>query len=190
MRLPRAIYLLPPQGKSFLICPKHFSFVISAASLTLWNVCGLQVWIASEECKWMLCVAQPHCQAAASLSNLTRAKNLWLLYTTSFLPLSFSPSTLSCISATAITIKHHRHFYSTFRLRLFAVFRQALSLFSFPFLVSLSPQAVREIALLLSHALCAWASYTAWCLWWVANPKVTQSTDCPPSRSPLPPLAE
>lgn len=89
MRLPRAIYLLPPQGKSFLICPKHFSFVTSAASLTLWNVCGLQVWIASEECKWMLCVAQPHCQAAASLSNLTRAKNLWLLYTPSFLPLSF-----------------------------------------------------------------------------------------------------
>lgn len=44
MRLPRAIYLLPPQGKSFLICPKHFSFVTSAASLTLWNVCGLQVW--------------------------------------------------------------------------------------------------------------------------------------------------
>lgn len=50
MRLPRAIYLLPPQGKSFLICPKHFSFVTSAASLTLWNVCGLQVdW--SVECK-------------------------------------------------------------------------------------------------------------------------------------------
>lgn len=138
MRLPRAIYLLPPQGKSFLICPKHFSFVTSAASLTLWNVRGLQVdW--SVECKWMLCPTtlpsrSKFVQFDQSQKPVTPLPSL--------LPLSLSSlsfPTLSCISATAITIKHHRHFYSTFRLRLFAVFRQPLPLFSFPFLVSLSP---------------------------------------------------
>lgn len=161
MRLPRAIYLLPPQGKSFLICPKHFSFVTSAASLTLWNVCGLQVdW--SVECKVdAVCVA---CVYPNHIAKPQQVCRIWPEPKTcdsstlaGFPPFSLSLCTLptlSCISATAITIKHHRHFCTTFRLRLFAVFHQAFPLFSLSLSLAFYVSREGNCAAVVACSLC------------------------------------